>query len=318
MAPSPLLTPFTLADDLKLKNRMVLSPMTRGRTGDMQRPDKMTAQYYVQRASAGLIITEGTLISTVANGWVGAPEIYSKGATLAWKEVTDAVHAAGGLIFCQLWHCGRASHSSFHAKEGKAVAPSAIAINEPTIHAPIGKVPHEVPAPMTVDQIKETVADFERAAANAKAAGFDGVEIHGANGYLIDSFLQTKTNKRTDEYGGESLENRFRFLKEVTEAVLKVWPASRVGVRLSPNGVYNDQVRLRGGGRGRGCSWGWAPLRECCACIRKLPHFCGTCWWLIVTKCVHICTNSGNCLFLVFLPPCVAVPSSLHVLSSFA
>lgn len=243
MAPSPLLTPFTLGGDLPLKNRMVLAPMTRGRAGDSRCPDAMTARYYVQRASAGLLITEGIFISPVAIGWAGAPEIYSPAATAGWKEVTDKVHAAGGLIFCQLWHSGRASHSSFHPKEGRAVAPSAIAIGEPTIHTPDGKVPHEVPDALTVDGIKATVADFAAAAANAKAAGFDGCEIHGANGYLIDSFLQTKTNKRTDEYTGESLEGRFRFLKEIVEAVLEVWPANRVGVRLSPNGVYNDQVR---------------------------------------------------------------------------
>lgn len=243
MAPSPLLTPFTLGGDLPLKNRMVLSPMTRGRAGDTNCPNAMMARYYVQRASAGLLITEGTFVSPVANGWAGAPEIYSPAATAGWKEVTDKVHDAGGLIFCQLWHCGRASHSSFHPTEGRAVAPSAIAIGEPTIHTPNGKVPHEVPNALTVDGIKATVADFAAAAANAKAAGFDGVEIHGANGYLIDEFLQTKTNKRTDEYSGESLEGRFRFLKEVLEAVLGVWPANRVGVRLSPNGVYNDQVR---------------------------------------------------------------------------
>lgn len=243
MAPSPLLTPFTLGGDLPLKNRMVMAPMTRGRAGDAQCPNEMMARYYTQRASAGLLLTEGVLISPVANGWVGAPEIYSPAATDAWKAVTDSVHAAGGRIFCQLWHCGRASHSSFHPKEGRAVAPSEIPIDEPTIHTPGGKVPHEVPVALTVEGIKATVADFATAAANAKAAGFDGVEVHSANGYLIDSFLQTKTNKRTDEYTGETLDGRFRFLKEVLEAVLGVWPANRVGVRLSPNGVYNDQVR---------------------------------------------------------------------------
>lgn len=253
MAPSPLLTPFTLGGDLPLKNRMVMAPMTRGRAGDAQCPNEMMVRYYTQRASAGLLLTEGVLISPVANGWVGAPEIYSPAATDAWKAVTDSVHAAGGRIFCQLWHCGRASHSSFHPKEGRAVAPSEIPIDEPTIHTPGGKVPHEVPVALTVEGIKATVADFATAAANAKAAGFDGVEVHSANGYLIDSFLQTKTNKRTDEYTGETLDGRFRFLKEVLEAVLGVWPANRVGVRLSPNGVYNDQVRWvweRGGASG--------------------------------------------------------------------
>lgn len=262
MAPSPLLTPFTLGGDLPLKNRMVMAPMTRGRARDAQRPNEMMARYYTQRASAGLLLTEGVLISPMANGWVGAPEIYTPAATEGWKAVTDAVHAAGGRIFCQLWHCGRASHSSFHPQEGRSVAPSEIPIDEPTIHTPGGKVPHEVPVALTAAGIKATVADFATAAANAKAAGFDGVEVHAANGYLIDSFLQTKTNKRTDEYTGGTLEGRFRFLKEVLEAVLGVWPANRVGVRLSPNGVYNDQVRWvweRGGALvGRGGSAAWA------------------------------------------------------------
>eukprot|EP00170_Pyropia_yezoensis_P005503 contig_22341_g5518 len=166
MAPSPLLTPFTLGGDLPLKNRMVLAPMTRARAGDSHCPDAMVARYYVQRASAGLVITEGTFISPIANGWVGAPEIYSPAATAGWKEVTDKVHAAGGLNFCQLWHSGRASHTSLHPKEGRAVAASAIAIDEPTVHTPDGKMPHEVPDALTVDSIKATVADFAAAAAN--------------------------------------------------------------------------------------------------------------------------------------------------------
>ena len=144
----------------------------------------------------------------------------------------------GGVIFLQLWHMGRASHSSFH--NGKpAVAPSAIKINEEYIHTPTGKQPHEVPRALETSEIPRVVGDYRRAAERAKAAGFDGVEIHGANGYLIDAFLQSKTNHRTDPYGG-SVENRYRFLKEVVEAVTTVWPANRVGVRLSPNGVFND------------------------------------------------------------------------------
>ena len=142
------------------------------------------------------------------------------------------------MIFLQLWHTGRASHSSFH--QGRlAVAPSAIKINEAFIHTPVGKQPHEVPRALETDEIPRVVEDYRRAAERAKTAGFDGVEIHGANGYLIDTFLQSKTNHRTDRYGG-SVENRFRLLKEVVNAVTTVWPASRVGVRIAPNGVYND------------------------------------------------------------------------------
>ena len=158
--------------------------------------------------------------------------------TAGWKGVVDAVHEKGCVIFLQLWHMGRASHSSFH--NGKpAAAPSAIKINEPYIHPPTGKQPHEVPRALETAEIPRVVNDYRQAAQRAKAAGFDGVEIHGANGYLIDTFLQSKTNHRTDQYGG-SVENRFRFLKEVVEGVTSVWPAHRVGVRLSPNGSFND------------------------------------------------------------------------------
>ena len=158
--------------------------------------------------------------------------------TEGWKHTVNAVHDKGGVIFLQLWHLGRSSHSSFH--NGKpAVAPSAIKINEPYIHTPTGKQPHEVPRALETEEIPRVVADYRRAAERAKEAGFDGVEVHGANGYLIDTFLQSKTNHRTDEYGG-SVENRYRFLKEVVEGVTSVWPANRVGVRLSPNGVFND------------------------------------------------------------------------------
>jgi N-ethylmaleimide reductase len=158
--------------------------------------------------------------------------------TEGWKLTTEAVHKKGGVIFLQLWHMGRASHSSFHG--GKlAVAPSAIKINGEDIHTPTGKQPHEVPRVLDTAEIPRVVDDYRKAAARAKAAGFDGVEVHGANGYLIDEFLQSKTNHRTDQYGG-SVENRYRFLKEVVEAVTSVWPANRVGVRLSPNGAFND------------------------------------------------------------------------------
>ncbi|WP_299460991.1 alkene reductase [uncultured Gimesia sp.] len=237
MSHSVLFQPFAL-HDLTLPNRIVLAPMTRSRAGVERLPNQLMAEYYAQRSAAGLLITEATTISEEANGWNESPGIYTDAMTEGWKYTTDAVHEKGAVIFLQLWHLGRSSHSSFH--NGKpAVAPSAIKINEPYIHTPTGKQPYEVPRALETDEIPRVVNDYRQAAERAKAAGFDGVEIHSANGYLIDTFLQSKTNHRTDQYGG-SVENRYRFLKEVVEAVTSVWPANRVGVRLSPNGVFND------------------------------------------------------------------------------
>lgn len=237
MSSSVLFQPFTLGD-ITLPNRIVLAPMTRSRAGTERVPNALMSEYYVQRSSAGLLITEATTISEEANGWNQSPGIYTDQMTEAWKELVDAVHLKGGVIFMQLWHMGRSSHSSFH--NGKpAVAPSAIKINEEYIHTPTGKQPHEVPRALETAEIPRVVEDYRLAAERAKEAGFDGVEIHGANGYLIDEFLQSKTNQRTDDYGG-SIEKRYRFLKEVVEAVTSVIPANRVGVRISPNGVYND------------------------------------------------------------------------------
>ncbi len=237
LKPIKLLEPFNLRD-LELKNRVVMAPMTRARAGEERIPNAVMAEYYAQRASAGLIITEATTISEQANGWVQSPGIYTDAMAKGWIPVVDAVHQQGGKIFLQLWHCGRASHSSFHNGE-RAVAPSAIKINEEYIHTPKGKEPHEIPRALETAEIPLIVADYRRAAERAKAAGFDGVEIHSANGYLLDEFLQSKTNHRSDRYGG-SIENRFRILDEVVRAVTKVWPANRVAVRLSPNGVFND------------------------------------------------------------------------------
>jgi len=237
MLNSALFQPFNL-HDLTLPNRIVLAPMTRSRAGVERLPNQLMAEYYAQRSEAGLLITEATTISEQANGWNESPGIYTDEMTEGWKYTVNAVHETGGVIFLQLWHLGRSSHSSFH--NGKpAVAPSAIKINEPYIHTPTGKQPYEVPRALETDEIPRVVEDYRQAAARAKAAGFDGVEIHSANGYLIDTFLQSKTNHRTDQYGG-SVENRYRFLKEVVEAVTSVWPANRVGVRLSPNGSFND------------------------------------------------------------------------------
>ena len=237
MSNSVLFQPYRL-HDLTLPNRIVLAPMTRSRAGAARIPNTLMAEYYAQRSAAGLLVTEATTISEEANGWNESPGVYTDEMTEGWKHTTEAVHARGGVIFLQLWHLGRSSHSSFHG--GKpAVAPSAIKINEPYIHTPTGKQPHEVPRALETSEIPRVVDDYRRAAERAKAAGFDGVEVHGANGYLIDTFLQSKTNHRTDPYGG-SVENRSRFLEEVVEAVTSAWPARRVGVRLSPNGAFND------------------------------------------------------------------------------
>lgn len=233
-----LLSSFNLGD-LTLANRIVMAPMTRARAGEERMPNALMAEYYAQRASVGLIITEATVISKQANGWVNSPGIYSETQAEAWKQVVAAVHEKDTPIFMQLWHCGRASHSDFHGGDQLPVAPSAIKLNGDYVHTPKGKQPYETPRALETEEVSQVVEDYRQAAERAKAAGFDGVEIHAANGYLIDEFLQSKTNHRTDRYGG-SLENRYQFLKEVVEAVLTVWPANRVGVRLSPNGVFND------------------------------------------------------------------------------
>jgi N-ethylmaleimide reductase len=232
-----LLSQFKLGD-LNLENRLVLAPMTRARAGEKRLPNEMMAEYYRQRASAGLMITEATVISPQANGWQNTPGIYTDEQAQAWQIVTKIAQRKGTPLFCQLWHCGRASHSSFQENGALPVAPSAIKING-ELHTPIGKQPYETPRALETEEIAKIVEDYRNAAQRAKFAGFDGIEIHGANGYLIDTFLQSATNQRQDKYGG-SLENRYRFLQEVIEAILTVFPSNRVGVRLSPNGVYND------------------------------------------------------------------------------
>jgi N-ethylmaleimide reductase len=196
------------------------------------------AEYYRQRASAGLLITEATVVSKQGIGWHDTPGIYTEEMVAGWRKVTEAIKPTGAHMFLQLWHCGRASHSDYHDGE-LPVSASAVQLNGEYIHTPLGKKPYEIPRALTVGEIKATVADYRQAAINAKAAGFSGIEVHGANGYLINQFLDSKTNLRADQYGG-SLENRFRFYKEVLEAVLEVWPADQVGARISPNGVFND------------------------------------------------------------------------------
>lgn len=235
---SALLEPIQLGP-IRLRNRVVMAPMTRCRAGVERLPNALMTEYYRQRASAGLIVSEGVVISDEARGWLHTPGIENDAQAEAWKPVVDGVHAAGGAIFLQLWHTGRASHSSFHADGSLPVAPSPVKHRGKYIHTPLGKVDYETPRALDIEEIPRIVADFRRATERAKSAGFDGVEIHAANGYLIDTFLQSHTNLRTDAYGG-SLENRFRFLREVTEAVAGVFTAERVGVRLGPNTDYND------------------------------------------------------------------------------
>nr|WP_199221041.1 alkene reductase [Coraliomargarita sinensis] len=234
----PKLLEPTAIGDLKLQNRIVMAPMTRARAGAERIPNSLMAQYYAQRAGAGLIITEATTISPQANGWNHSPGIYTDAMVEGWKLTTKAVHAKGGKVFLQLWHLGRASHSDFRDGE-LPVSASAIRLENDQIHTPFGKKDYEVPRPLEVGEIPGIIADYRQAAINSKAAGFDGVEIHSANGYLLNQFLESKTNHRNDSYGG-SIENRTRLLLEVVEAVVEVFPADRVGVRLSPNGSFND------------------------------------------------------------------------------
>jgi N-ethylmaleimide reductase len=232
---NPILEPYKIGD-LELKNRMVMSPMTRSRSLTKNIPHELASLYYTQRASAGLMITEGVQISPEGIGYVHTPGNYTQEQQTEWKKITKAVHEKGGLIFLQLWHVGRVSHSSFH--DGKLPpAPSAIGIVGKTYTAE-GLKEFETPREMTITEIKQTIQDFKNAAQDARNVGFDGVDIHGAFGYLIDEFLCSGTNQRTDEYGG-SVENRSRFGLEVIEAVLEVWDSKRVGIKLSPSNLFN-------------------------------------------------------------------------------
>ena len=223
---------------VSLPNRAVMAPMTRNRAGPGNVPGVLNATYYAQRASAGLIVSEATQVSPQGVGYPATPGIHSAEQVEGWKQVTEAVHAAGGRIFLQLWHVGRISHPALQPDGALPVAPSAL--------APAGQAwtldgmkPYVAPRALETSEIAGVVEDFRRGAANARAAGFDGVELHGANGYLIDQFLRDGTNRRTDRYGG-SAANRARLLIETTEALIEVWGAARVGVRLSPTNPYND------------------------------------------------------------------------------
>jgi N-ethylmaleimide reductase len=232
-----VLSPYRLGS-LQLKNRMVMAPLTRSRAGEGNVPSSMAAAYYSQRAGAGLIVTEATQASPGGQGYIATPGVHSAEQVAGWKQVTDAVHANGGLIFMQLWHVGRISHPDF--LDGQLpVAPSAIAPRGVQTFTAEGL--KDIPAPRALEtgEIPGIVDEVRRAAENARAAGFDGVEVHGANGYLLDQFLEDGTNQRTDQYGG-SVENRARLLFEVIDAVAGVWGSERVGVRLSPGGSFND------------------------------------------------------------------------------
>lgn len=218
----------------RLANRIVMAPMTRLRAVSSI-PNAIMAEYYRQRASAGLIITECTMVAPMSNGYINCPGIYSPEQVAGWQQVTDAVHEAGGKIFLQLWHSGRISHPALLNGE-LPVAPSAIA-PVGTLHTPVGKVTMETPRALETEEIADIIEQFRQAAKNAMQAGFDGVELHGAFGYLIDQFLQDGSNQRTDRYGG-SIENRARFLLEVVEAVCQVWGGGQVGIKLSPSNTF--------------------------------------------------------------------------------
>lgn len=232
-----LYDPMALGD-MKLGNRVFMAPLTRNRATLSGVPGPWASKYYSQRASAGLIVTEATQISPMGKGYINTPGIHSEEQVAGWKPVVDAVHRSGGRIFLQLWHVGRISHSSLLPGNASPVAPSAIRARAQTF-VETGFIDVSEPRALDLLEIRRTIEDYGCAAANAKAAGFDGVEIHAANGYLIDQFLRSNSNVRTDSYGG-SAANRVRFLGEVVEAVLAVWERTRVGVRISPLGIFND------------------------------------------------------------------------------
>ncbi len=226
--------------DLTLDNRFVMAPLTRMRSkqpGNI--PYELNAKYYAQRSSAGLIISEATQVSQAGQGYPATPGIHSEEQIKGWQLVTEAVHQQGGKIFLQLWHVGRISHKSHQPNNELPIAPSAIKPSGGTYSADWKQVAFETPRALENSEIATIVEQFQQGAKNAKKAGFDGVEVHGANGYLLDQFLQDGSNIRTDNYGG-SIENRARLLLEVVDVAISVWGAGRVGVRLSPYGTFND------------------------------------------------------------------------------
>lgn len=218
---------------IEAPNRILMAPLTRGRSDPGSVPNAMMAEYYSQRAGAGLIISEATGISVEGSGWPAAPGVWSAEQTEAWKPVTEAVHKAGGRIVLQLWHMGRLVHPYFLGGNPPVSASATTAPDH--AHTPEGRKPHEQARAATREDIARIVDDYGKATANARAAGFDGVQLHGANGYLVDQFLRSSSNLRDDDYGG-SPENRTRFMREVLERLIAVWDKDRVSIRLSPNG----------------------------------------------------------------------------------
>lgn len=233
-----LFTPLKLGA-LHVPNRILMAPLTRCRAGEEHIPNALMAEYYAQRASAGLIIAEATMAIEGNSAFWKEPGIYSAEQISGWQLVTKAVHAAGGRIFLQIWHGGRACHPLLN-RGAQPVAPSAIAIAD-EVRTPEGKKPYAVPRELRDDELPGVVGGFKKAAQNAKSAGFDGIEIHGANGYLLDEFLRDGANKRTGPYGG-SFENRARLTLQVLEAVSAVWGSDRVGLRISPLSSYNSMI----------------------------------------------------------------------------
>jgi len=234
-----LFTPLNIGA-LTLPNRILMAPLTRCRADENHVPTALMAEHYSQRASAGLIIAEATAAMAGCSAFGAEPGIYNDAQVAGWKQVTDAVHANGSQIVLQIWHGGRACHPLLNG--GKVpVAPSAIAITNDEIHTPDGKFPYTVPRELADAEIPTIIAGFKAAAVNAKAAGFDGVEIHAANGYLLDEFLRDGSNQRSGAYGG-TVENRARLLLEVLEATISVWGSDRVGLRISPLNSFNSMV----------------------------------------------------------------------------
>ncbi len=225
---------------LTLPNRILMAPLTRCRAAENHVPSDLMATYYAQRASAGLIIAEATMAMEGNSAFWKEPAIYSDAQIAGWKKVTDAVHEKGGLIFLQIWHGGRACHPLLN-DGAQPVAPSAIAIENNQVRTPEGMQPCVVPHELRLDELPEIINGFKKAAENAKNAGFDGVEVHGANGYLLDEFLRDGANQRTDEYGG-SIENRARLMLEVLQAACDVWGSDCVGLRISPLNSFNSMM----------------------------------------------------------------------------
>ncbi|MCY7407805.1 MAG: alkene reductase, partial [Alkalinema sp. CAN_BIN05] len=226
---------------LTLPNRILMAPLTRSRAEDGHLPSSLMAEYYAQRASAGLIIAEATMIMIRNSAFWHEPGIHSEAQVAGWQKTTDAVHAAGGRIFLQIWHGGRACHPLFNDGQ-QPVAPSPIAITDSEVHTPEGKKPYVMPRELHDDELPVILDGFKQAAVNAKAAGFDGVEVHGANGYLLDEFLRDGSNHRTGGAYGGSIENRSRLLLEVIAAVSDVVGSDRVGLRISPLNSFNSMI----------------------------------------------------------------------------